>query len=401
MQSIEVDNPCSYCDDGASVNYLLESVTCTGVDAGGDEMFFVSGFKAPTYATVKPGCCMNQYSENSVGPVTMHAICKPDCKPPPPPPCKTCMDVLVLLNGPNSNYPPLDSADCGIVTAWLNNLPSSGCGADNGNLRFSCSVPPRTTVIDGLTYSTLTVCATGSDSASFVNSFNDICAVSLMGVLGYQDCDVFINLNATCAPSKRFGNNCQGSGNIDFPHSCFPGNSRFNGGVGGLTSGQKYTPIDVQLSSQTSSSFSFSIVKDQACQDIVPKEGPPPPSCCDMALDKFEMVMGDSCQGSVASIIVNGKDGYFPSYSNGSYLTTPSAEQFPPGFPAARSWYKVMKITGGMKDIRGTISVTVNLRPPCSSPATFLPSPDLLWFTYFNGPAFGDNCCGTSYRFYP
>lgn len=381
------------------MNLLLESVTCTASSSAGNEMYLVSGYKAPLYSSVKPGCCMNQYSEMATD-VTMHAICKPDCKPPPPAPCKTCIEVRVVTNG-NGNNPPLDPADCGIVSTWLMGLPQSGCDAVVGNLKFTCTVAPHTEVNGPVIESILQVCAIGEDAEAFVNSWDDqVCSAILAGILGYGSCDVYIKVDAPmCAPEKLWGAACTGPEEVDYPHSCFPGNSNKNGGVGGLTPGQKYTPMAVELDTYDSNSFTFTVKKDQRCLNIVPKEGPPPDSCCDMELDKFEMVLNNQCQGSIGTIEVNGQPGWYPSYTNGSYITTPDV--LPEGFPALQSWYKAMKITGGLKRFGNSdLTIKIHLRPPCASPQEFLPGEMLLWFAYFNGPTYGDNCCGTGYAFY-
>lgn len=360
-------------------------------------MYLVSGFKAPVYSTVKPGCCMNQYSETATD-VTMHAICKPDCTPPPPAPCKTCMEIRVVTNGRGRNL-PLDPADCDIVSSWLMGLPQSGCNAVSGNLRFTCTVAPHNETVGTIQQSVLEVCAQGPDAAAFVNSWDDICSNILASVLQYNSCDIYMTLTADCAPTYNWGTACQGPDEVDYPHGCFPGNSNKNGGLGGVTQGEKYTPMTVKLDQYDSSSFTFSILKGQSCMDVVPKKGPPPESCCQMELDKFEMVIANECQGAIGSIEVNGQGGFYPSYANGTYYSTP--EEMPSGFPDVSNWYKVMKITGGMRKYgQQTVTIKISLRAPCATPQQFLPGDMLLWYSYFNGPTYSDNCCGTGYGFY-
>eukprot|EP00798_Chlamydomonas_sp_ICE-L_P026921 gene26921-4544_t len=206
-----IDNPCSTAACGPG-SFVLESVSCTG-SLNTDKLFFIGGYKAPSYYNIKAGYCMNQYNVSSTGPTTMHAICKPDCNPhppAPPPTCKTCMDVIVNLpgSGVNSNYPPLNSDACSVLTEYLN---SDGCGdAGPGDLVFTCAMAPMEMDYNGRASSVVTVCAEGYNATSWMSSVTPVCASKIAATLGYPDfCDVYVAINNTCMSPVQYGSNCQ------------------------------------------------------------------------------------------------------------------------------------------------------------------------------------------------
>eukprot|EP00798_Chlamydomonas_sp_ICE-L_P001993 gene1993-33416_t len=186
-----VDNPCgpAACGPGS---FVLESVSCSG-SLNTDRLFFIGGYKAPTYYNIKAGYCMNQYNMSADGPTTMVAICKPDCNPhptAPPPTCKTCMDVAVVLpgSGVNSNNPSLSSDACAVLVDYLN---SDGCGdAPPGDLVFTCAMAPMDMDYFGRFSSVVTVCAEGYESMTWMSSITEVCASRIAAELGYPEfCD--------------------------------------------------------------------------------------------------------------------------------------------------------------------------------------------------------------------
>eukprot|EP00798_Chlamydomonas_sp_ICE-L_P001735 gene1735-33145_t len=128
---------------------------------------------------------------------------------------------------------------------------------------------------------------------------------------------------------------------VDFPHTCYPGNSVFNGGrrTGERLRGAPYYVSDPVAVGTT---FNFTIVQDASgCTDFEPKGGGPQSSCCQMSIDKIEMVINPECRGEIKSISVNGQ-ARSSSYSNSSYINMP--EFTPVGYPDPQPWYQVFKV---------------------------------------------------------
>eukprot|EP00798_Chlamydomonas_sp_ICE-L_P020019 gene20019-biopygen28842 len=177
---------------------------------------------------------------------------------------------------------------------------------------------------------------------------------------------------------------------VDFPHSCFPGNSNLNGGYeDGLNlEGAPFMVEQVILGDQ---SFAFDIVGTECNEAVEPKSGDSPETCCEMGLDKIEIVMNYECQGYIKSITVDDIP-VSPVYQKNRYITVPTGD-FPEEYPELAEEYKVFKVT--KLSSASTIIVTLkNSTNDCSKPAYFLPKGN-LWYAFFNGNAFSNNCCAT------
>eukprot|EP00798_Chlamydomonas_sp_ICE-L_P032561 gene32560-17226_t len=183
----DVDNPCgpAACGPGS---FVLESVACTG-SLNTDKLYFIGGYKEPSYYNIKPGYCMNQYNTSSTGPTTMH----------------TCMDVSVVLPGAgvNSNNPSLSPDACTVLVDYLN---SNGCGdAPPGDLVFTCAMAPMDMDYRGRFSSVVTVCAEGYESMTWMSSITEVCASRIAAELGYPEfCDVYVAINNTCMSPVQF-----------------------------------------------------------------------------------------------------------------------------------------------------------------------------------------------------
>eukprot|EP00798_Chlamydomonas_sp_ICE-L_P031597 gene31597-6792_t len=142
--------------------------------------------------------------------------------------------------------------------------------------------------------------------------------------------------------------------------------------------GTSYHVADIMTTGKT---MSFTIAHDSSsCQALVPKNGGPPESCCQMAIDKIEMVINPECYGEVQSILVNDLLTY-PTYSNVTYINQPEA--MPAPYPAPQPWYQTFKITQ-LEKHTGGITVSINFRTEeCSASENFFLN-GLLWFSYFN-----------------
>jgi len=162
-------------------------------------------------------------------------------------------------------------------------------------------------MFDGRMSSMIEVCATGYSANTWQAGIDDVCSLQIINMLGYTEtCDIYLEIENSCAPPYKFGTACQRE-NIDFPHSCFPGNSIVNGGYQSGT-GMASTPFRVLDLVKYKNAFSFQVtnVGKGNCYDIVPKTGPPPPSCCDMEFEKIEWIINDNCVNAIESFEFNG-----------------------------------------------------------------------------------------------
>eukprot|EP00798_Chlamydomonas_sp_ICE-L_P001738 gene1738-33148_t len=139
--------------------------------------------------------------------------------------------------------------------------------------------------------------------------------------------------------------------------------------------------------------FNFTIVQDASgCTDFQPKAGGPPSSCCQMSIDKIEMVINPECRGEIKSISVNGQ-ARSSSYSNSSNINMP--EFTPVGHPDPQPWYQVFKITQ-LGSFSGDLDISIQFKTPdCRAAGTLFPN-NLMWYAFFSGQQYRSNCCGTS-----
>lgn len=284
------------------------------------------------------------------------------------------------------NYSPLTPQQCNTLATLLYSAPITGYAPVPGLSPFVC-----TSIQTMPTASQMTVCANGDLRANDWETYIEegLVAPMVADALGYDKlCDVYVTSNSSCGTDYAWGLQCQ-SPDVDFPHNCFPGNTAANGGKGTITSGTKGTPFEITSVTTSGKSLSFTVSYDAsaaACNPAysTPMKTSPPNNCCQMTLDKLELVISKQCHGQVKTLTVNGNP-VATSYGNNTYLATP---------PGGDSWYQVFKVTrlGGYT---GDVEVGITLRDgPCGSVDTFLPG-GKLWYAYFNGNAIR-NCCGTS-----
>eukprot|EP00798_Chlamydomonas_sp_ICE-L_P001740 gene1740-33150_t len=268
--------------------------------------------------------------------------------------------VLLPAPGVSSQNRPLEFQDCAVL---INYLDSGGCAEAPlpGLGEFICTMEPQVLVVDGRNLSMMSVCAAGdTDANAWLASIDDVCAATILaGGLDYtEQCDIILEAASSCGGPYRFSQQCQ-LAEVDFPHSCYPGNSAFNGGRGtgerlrhsedgdfpytcyhgnsafngGAGTGERLrgAPYYVSEPVAVGTTFNFTIVQDASgCTDFQPKAGGPPSSCCKMSIDKIEMVINPECRGEIKTISVNGQ-ARSSSYSNSSYINMP--EFTPAGYP--------------------------------------------------------------------
>eukprot|EP00798_Chlamydomonas_sp_ICE-L_P001741 gene1741-33151_t len=301
--------------------------------------------------------------------------------------------VLLPAPGVSSQNQPLESQDCAVL---VNYLDSGGCAEVPlpGLGEFICTMEPQNVGVDGRNLSMMSVCAAGdSDANAWLASIDDVCAATILaGGLDYtEQCDIILEAASSCGGSYRFSQQCQ-LAEVDFPHTCYPGNSAFNGGAG---TGERLrgAPYYVSEPVAVGTTFNFTIVQDASgCTDFQPKAGGPPSSCCKMSIDKIEMVINPECRGEIKTISVNGQT-RSSSYSNSSYINMP--EFTPAGYPDPQPWYQVFKITK-LGSFSGDLDISIEFRTPeCSAAGTLFPN-GLMWYAFFSGQQYRSNCCGTS-----
>eukprot|EP00798_Chlamydomonas_sp_ICE-L_P001743 gene1743-33153_t len=186
--------------------------------------------------------------------------------------------MLLPAPGLTSQNRPLESQDCAVLINYLN---SGGC-ADvplPGLGEFTCTMVPQNVVLDGRSQSMMSVCSAGdTDANAWLASIDDVCAATILDGLGYRLlCDIILEAASSCEGSYRFSQQCQ-LAEVDYPHTCYPGNSALNGGTG-TGEGLRGSPYYVSDPVAVGTTFNFTIVQDASgCTDFEPKGGGPPSS---------------------------------------------------------------------------------------------------------------------------
>lgn len=172
---------------------------------------------------------------------------------------------------------------------------------------------------------------------------------------------------------------------LDFPHSCFPGNTNTNGGfgVGHGTEGFAFT---IGYTSTAANSFTLRLSANAGCNPGLSGAL----GCCQSDTKKVEFVVNSGCRASILNVTSTGPSPPLaPSYSIQTWAAPPA------GWTGPTSPL-VAKVTG--LDTAGQdMDVTITLRAPCATVDSFLyGSQGQLWFA-----AYGDDtgkvnsCCGT------
>ncbi|GAX81206.1 hypothetical protein CEUSTIGMA_g8638.t1 [Chlamydomonas eustigma] len=234
-------------------------------------------------------------------------------------------------------------------------------------LNFICNTTAPTTCV--------TVCALGGpETMSVCNSF--VPGLSLAALeynIGYGSytCGTNMPPPPSPPPPPPFQ---------DFPHSCFPGNSASNEGVGTGT-GINGFAWNI-LPSFSGNNITFTVVPNPSCNPSYSGGS----TCCSSNLNKIEFVINANCRGAIASVVGS----LLPSYQFQTWPGTP-----PPGFTTGESLL-IAKVTG--MDLGGVQSqqVTITLRPDavCSTPSKFLYNGE-FWFAAYGTTTRLDGCCGT------
>ena len=164
---------------------------------------------------------------------------------------------------------------------------------------------------------------------------------------------------------------------IDFPHACYPGNSKANGGVGTGTGIGGY-PWDITATS-AGNTVTFTFSPNNACDNSY--------GCCNVPLEKVEFVISANCRGSIKSVSA----GLQPSYQlQGWPGVTPA--QYPAGTQLLTA-----KVTGLAVNGQAT-STTLTLDPAnlaCNTAEKFLLNGEFWWASFGSTAAKKDACCGS------
>ena len=267
-------------------------------------------------------------------------------------------------------------------------------------------------------YKGVKVCAKGSSEVNTVcNSFYTTSAPTLRESIGYGSydppCNMDLNVTTTCGCTYDSFIPCQvvspspptprpphpspprpsppppspspppppppPPAFIDFPHSCYPGNSKPNGGIGPTGTGIDGFPWDVTATS-SDNTVTFDITPNGACDRSY--------GCCDVPLDKIEFVISANCRGAISSVSA----GLLPSYQNQSWFAVPS--QFP-----ADTWLLTSRIPGLLnKTGYQYLSTTLTLDPKnlaCNTADKFLLNSEFWWAGFGSTATKSNACCGT------
>eukprot|EP00955_Chlamydomonas_euryale_P040220 351626-Chlamydomonas_euryale.AAC.1 len=187
---------------------------------------------------------------------------------------------------------------------------------------------------------------------------------------------------------------------VDFPHACYPGNSRLNYGIGNGTQLVGFA-WNVSVTSPTSNTIRFVVSPNAGCQSITG-----PANCCASSLDKLEFAINSSCRGAIASVSTAPGEVVRPrsaSYVQQHWPLTTPEEWINRGSPL------VARLTGLSAGLSTVSEFTLHLRGECADAATFLAydgevrpptfQPD-LWFALYGSTTSGDDygCCGADLR---
>jgi hypothetical protein len=170
---------------------------------------------------------------------------------------------------------------------------------------------------------------------------------------------------------------------MDFPHSCFPGNSRQNGGVGTGTgtAGFAYN-VNLKKGALTNQ-VDMIIAKNPTCN--------PTWGCCNVNMEKVEFVINPLCRNTILKLEGTDKS---PSYATNSWPSMP-----PPGYPGTTA--TVGKVTGLCPGSPGScpqaLRIQITLDPDnvnCNTPEKFFYM-GKFWFAAFGSTPGNENgCCG-------
>ncbi|GAX74584.1 hypothetical protein CEUSTIGMA_g2032.t1, partial [Chlamydomonas eustigma] len=174
----------------------------------------------------------------------------------------------------------------------------------------------------------------------------------------------------------------------DFPHSCYPGNSAINGGVGSGTGDAAYA-WEVTLTSTPGTSVgTINIAPNPTCEIQY--------GCCAVNLEKVEFVLNPICRNTIVS---QTGTSLLPSYSTQTWPGTP-----PPPYTQGEL-LTVGKFTGMCPPsstgaaCNQSYQVTFNLNPSnsnCNTTDKFFLNGAFWWAAYGSTAGASNNCCGTN-----
>jgi hypothetical protein len=129
--------------------------------------------------------------------------------------------------------------------------------------------------------SCIQVCANGDLRANVwqEGASDEICELSIADHMVGASCNVIVKTMSSCGATDTFmGPQCKVD--VDFPHSCFPGNTAWNGGRGTATTGLRGTPYQVVGAAASGTKISFSITNNECDSSLsTPMKAIPPNKC--------------------------------------------------------------------------------------------------------------------------
>jgi hypothetical protein len=173
----------------------------------------------------------------------------------------------------------------------------------------------------------------------------------------------------------------------DYPHSCMPGNSAANGGVGDVTSGTAGFAWTVYLTNITTNSYEVNIRPNPTCEPSLSGRS----DCCNSPFRKTEFLIGNECRNAIANIYSPGPSmPKLPSYQKLDYPGTVPPSMIGNPSPLTAKVVNLYSYAGQTTMFR----VTLREGGQCTTLAQFFPYG-------YRWAAFGDTykrdaCCGQS-----
>ena len=410
--------PITQAMSGSEICYKSLQKTCTSMES------FFQQWPGP-YPQRVPSTPAYYFPINyAIENIAVQPMCCPVSLPPPPPPppiCQICTTFCVVTKAGAIGQPPVPTqATCNALVASMNGVSASITGTSS--LKYTCTNAHATCPRNG---AAVQVCAEGSlEVESVCDSFTPIApssAFTVFNQIGYKNygCNMGLYVNTTCGCTKDvvladclFPNPPHPPPPahpphpppspppspqppppppppppfIDFPHTCFPGNSGINGGVPGAAvgTGIDYFPWDVSATA-SGNTITFDITPNAACD--------PTYGCCGVALEKIEFVINERCRGAISAVSA----GLLPSYQNSTW-----PGQTPPKYVSITPML-VAKLPGlagrtpGSPDGTQVTTTTITLDPKnlaCNTADKFLLDGAFWWAAYGStDKVYG--CCGT------
>eukprot|EP00798_Chlamydomonas_sp_ICE-L_P014172 gene14172-20139_t len=316
--------------------------------------------------------------------------------------CSACIEVNVGLAGDTRNplmsNTALSQLQCTTLAEFLSSDPDMNAIASAAQLPlFSCTVDPKLQLGEnGDFYSQMKVCSSSTTVAlTWLMAAAQDAAIALVTQNLTYACGTTYLISSSCTSNTFYkeGPTCKVPA-VDFPNTCYPGNSFPNGGSGDGTFIQHvpFRATEAALSGDGVLAVTL-VPTTSVCIDYTPlgADYGDGLSCCDLPATSFEMVVNEACAKAII-----GPSGFpFLDRFNASFSQVPSF--FPPEYYTESETYSIIQVqidmTRDSMPIELLFSISTDM-PQCAELDILLPH-GLLWYAVRNGDE-EVGCCGNS-----